>query len=108
MIISKSLRTSKYFQRNAPHPTEKPWDYVFSKGIPYWVKVTLKNGTIIAGRYAEKSFASNAPANEQIYLEETWILDSNGSFIRAKNDTAGIIILSSEISHIELRNYYKG
>jgi hypothetical protein len=108
VLIWKYLRTREFFQRNAPHPTEKPWDYVFSQRNPYWVKITLKDGTTIAGRYADKSFASSAPAKEQIYLEETWILNDKGGFERVKNDSAGVIILSSEISHIELRNYYKG
>lgn len=104
VLIWKYLRTRDFFQRNAPHPTFKPWDYVFSQRKSYWVKVTLKDGTVIAGRYADKSFASSAPAPEQIYLEETWVLSEKGGFARAKNDTAGVIILSNEISHIELRD----
>lgn len=104
VLAWKYLRTRDFFQRNAPHPTAKPWDYVFAQRKPYWVKVTLKDGTKIAGRYADKSFASSAPAPEQIYLEETWILNDNGGFERAKNKTAGVIILSNEISHIELRD----
>lgn len=104
VLIWKYLRTRDFFQRNAPHPTAKPWDYVFAQRKPYWVKVKLKNGTIVAGRYADKSFASSAPAPEQVYLEETWLLNDNGGFERAKNNTAGVIILSSEISHIELRS----
>jgi len=103
VLIWKYLRTRDFFQRNAPHPTAKPWDYLFAQRKPYWVKVTLKDGTIIAGRYADKSFASSAPAQEQIYLEETWMLNRNGGFERAKNNSAGVIILSNEISHIELR-----
>lgn len=98
------IRTRDFFQKNAPHPTLKPWDYVFSQRKPYWVKVVLKDGSVIAGRYADKSFASSSPAQEQIYLEQTWMLNANGGFERPKNNTAGIIILSSEISHIELRN----
>lgn len=104
VLLWKYLRTRDFFQRNAPHPTAKPWDYVFAQRKSYWVKVTLKNGTIIAGRYADNSFASGAPAPEQIYLEETWILNDKGGFQRAKNNTAGVIVLSDEISHIELRN----
>lgn len=104
VIAWKYLRTRDFFQRNAPHPTARPWDYVFAQRKPYWVKVTLNDGTIIAGRYADKSFASSAPAPEQIYLEETWILNDKGGFERAKNSTAGVIILSAEISYIELRD----
>lgn len=104
VLLWKYLRTRDFFQRNAPHPTAKPWDYVFAQRKPYWVKVTLKNGTVIAGRYADKSFASSAPAPEQIYLEQTWVINDKGVFERAKNNTAGVLILSSEISHVELRN----
>jgi len=107
VIVWKHLRTSQFFQKNMPHPTLKPWDFVFAQQKPYWIKVTLKNGTTIAGLYADKSFASSTPAQEQIYLEQTWVLNANGGFERAKNDTAGVIILSNEISHIELRNYWR-
>lgn len=104
VLVWRYFRTCNLFQQNAPHPTAKPWDYVFAQRKTYWVKVILKDGNVVAGRYADRSFASSAPAPEQIYLEETWILDASGGFERAKNDTAGVIILSSEISYIELRN----
>jgi hypothetical protein len=104
VFIWKWLRSTNFVQKNAPHPTAKPWDYVFAQRKSYWVKVVLKDGTVIGGRYSNKSFASSTPAPEQIYLEETWVLNENGGFERAKNDTAGVIILSSNISHIEFRN----
>lgn len=104
-LLWKHLRTRGFFLKNAPHPTEKPWDYVFTQREPYWAKVTLKNGTVIGGLYAFKSFASSAPADEQIYLEETWILNDKGGFVRKKNHTEGVLIISDEISHIEFRNY---
>lgn len=104
VLLWRYIRTSDYFQKNAPHPIFKAWDYVFSQRKPYWVKVTLKNGTVVAGLYGQRSFASSAPAQEQIYLEQAWIINANGGFERPKNNTAGVIILSSEISHIELRH----
>lgn len=98
----KAIRISKFFQQHAPHPTGKPWDYVFSKRKPYWAKVRLKDGTIIGGKYGDRSFASSAPDGEQIYLEETWVLDSDGAFERAKNQTAGVIVVD-DIASIEFR-----
>jgi|SRR5690606_6795096 len=103
VLIWKYARTRDFFQRNAPHPTAKPWDFVFQQRKPYWVKVTLRDGTIVAGRYAGKSFSSSAPAEEQIYLEETWLLGDKGQFLRKVARTAGVLVLSKEISHIELR-----
>lgn len=101
-LIWKQLRTTEIFQKNAPHPTQKPWDYVFNKRVPYWIIVTLKDGTKIAGSYDENSFSSNAPAEEQLYLEEAWVLNYDGGFERPRVSTKGIIILSGEMVSIEL------
>lgn len=105
VFIWARLRAGTWMLKNAPHPTSKPWDFVFSQRKPYWIKVVMKNGDLIGGLYAGDSFASSAPYPEQIYLEETWVLNENGGFTRKKNDTEGVLILSSEISHIELRKW---
>jgi hypothetical protein len=84
-----------------PHPTQKPWDYVFGKRKPYWVIVTLKNGKRIGGRFDSSSFASSSPAIEQIYLEKSWILNNEGGFERQKTNTAGVLIMASDIMTIE-------
>lgn len=98
----KNLRETQFLQKNAPHPTKKPWDYVFSKRKPYWVIVTLKDGTKVGGKYDSKSFASSTQADEQLYLEECWKLNEDGGFDRPRNTSEGIIILSSEMATIEL------
>ncbi|TDF37415.1 hypothetical protein EYS14_14790 [Alteromonadaceae bacterium M269] len=100
-FLWKKLRESQAFQNNAPHPTQKPWDYVFSQRKSYWVIVTLKDNMKVAGKYSSNSFASHAPSPEQIYLEESWELNGDGGFERPHNESAGVIILSSEISYIE-------
>ncbi|WP_288129850.1 DUF6338 family protein [Microbulbifer sp.] len=102
VLIWKRIRTLEYFQKNAPHPTAKPWDFVFSQRQWYWVIVTLKNGEKIAGKYAGNSFSSSTPAKEQIYLEENWHLNNDGGFDRPRESTAGIIILADEIASVEL------
>ncbi len=107
VLLWQWIRTKKIVQKAIPHPTQKPWDYVFSKREPYWIKAILKNGTIIAGKYAENSFASSSPAQEQIYLEEAWIINNKGGFERKKKQTAGVIILSSEIAYVELFKYFQ-
>ena len=97
----KWLRSTPLIRRNVPHPTGKPWDYVFGKNTPYWVIVKLKDGSKIAGRYDTDSFASSAPHSNQLYLEEAWMLNQDGGFDRRREDTAGIMILSDEIVAIE-------
>jgi len=102
VLIWRKIRMSNWFQSNAPHPTQKPWDFVFAQRKAYWVIVTLKNGQKIGGLYASNSFASSAPAPEQIYLEEAWQLNTDDRFDKKYEQTAGVIILSSEIITIEL------
>jgi len=108
VLAFKKLRTTEFFQRSMPHPTKKPWDYVFAQRKPYWAIVTLKDGTKIAGRYDSCSFASSAPAPEQIYLEETWVVNADGGFERPREETAGILVLSSEIVSVEFFKLTQG
>lgn len=102
--VWKKIRQTEWFLKHAPHPTLKPWDFVFSQRKFFWVKVYLKNKTVIGGYYGERSFTSSAPAPEQIYLEQSWVLTEGGGFERMKDRSAGVIILSSEISHIEFKS----
>ncbi len=103
----KGLRTKNFFQKFTHHPIQKPWDFVFGQKIPYWVIVTLKDGTKIGGSYDDKSFASSNPAEEQLYLEEHWEINSDGGFERARESTEGILILASEMVSVELFSRYE-
>jgi hypothetical protein len=105
VALWKLIRTRDFFQRTAPHPIGLPWDFVFRQRKHYWMKVVLKDGTVIAGRYGANSFVSSAPSPAQLYLEEAWLLNDKGGFIRKKNDTEGVLIVSQDLSHIELRHY---
>jgi len=104
VLAWKWLRTRDIFQRNAPHPIQKPWDFVFKQRRCYWVIVYLKNGEKIAGKFADKSFASSAPAEEQLYLEEVW-LESDGILDRPVKQSEGVLIMTSEISRVELLKF---
>jgi len=103
VLIWKQIRNIESIKNIIHHPTEKPWDYVFGKGEHYWVKAVMKDGSTIGGYYGENSHTSSAPALEQIYIEETWVINESGEFERPKKDSAGVIILHDELSHIELR-----
>lgn len=107
-FLYKTIRTSRILKGKLPHPTAKPWDFVFRLGKPFWIIVTLQNGKRIAGRYDTSSFASSAPAPEQLYLEEAWVLNEAGGFERKRTDTAGIMILAPDIETIEFFNMTHG
>lgn len=91
-------------RRFKEHPIKKPWDYVFSSLEPHWILVTLKSGEKIGGYYGPESFASSSPAPEQIFLQNSWVINNDGGFERIKDTSAGILILSSEILYLE---FYK-
>lgn len=98
------LRQISFLQNFLPHPILRPWDYVFSRRRSYWVIVSLKDGKKIGGRYCRSSFSSSSPAPEQIYLEETWVVNDDGGLERKRTDSAGILVLSAEIVTIEFFN----
>lgn len=105
VLLWKWMRTGSWFQRTAPHPTALPWDFVFRQRKSYWMKVVLKDGTVVGGLYSSQSFSSSSPSDPQLYLQESWLLNEKGAFIRKKNGTEGVLIVSKEIAHIELRHY---
>jgi hypothetical protein len=96
------LSTWRPIGKHFVHPIQKPWDYVFGKHDPFWIIVHLKNGEKIGGRFGLKSFASSNPADEQIYLEEVWLLDKADRFLNPVENSRGIIIMNDEIRAVEL------
>ncbi|HII1671660.1 TPA: DUF6338 family protein [Salmonella enterica] len=100
-IILLKIRCCEKVKRVLPHPIGRSWDYFFSTRQCCWVLVTLKNGKKYGGYYGSKSFASNSPEPEQIYLEKHWALDDDGDFDHELTDTLGIIILTNEIESVE-------
>ncbi|MFW1843601.1 DUF6338 family protein [Acinetobacter pittii] len=95
------LRNMEFFQKNAPHPTLRAWDYVFSKRKQYYILVTLSDGKKLAGEYSENSFTSSFPEEPQIFLEKAWEVSEEGGFERVRQQTEGILILSKDIQSIE-------
>lgn len=97
----RTLRCTELAQKVLPHPTARPWDFVFRKRVPYWIIVTFKDGKQVAGKYSGKSFSSAAPAPEQLYLEEAWVLNEDGGFERSRTNSAGLLVLGSEVRTLE-------
>jgi hypothetical protein len=95
------LSTWPFIARHFVHPIRKPWDYVFGKREPFWIIVHLQSGQKIGGRFDIGSFASSDPADEQIYLEEVWVLDDGGRFLSPVKRSRGIIIMQGEIRAVE-------
>jgi hypothetical protein len=78
------------------------WDYFFSKSWPYWVIVTLKDGSHIYGLYGQQSFAGDEPVSRDLYLEATYHLIDDGQWAPTE-DSAGIWLKADEIVSLEFR-----
>jgi hypothetical protein len=100
------LRRTKWFTSRLSHPTQMPWDYVFSKHEMCWVIVHLKDRRV-GGLYGAKSFASSDPAEPQIYIEEIWSLDDQSRFQHKVEQSRGMIFFAKDIVALELFNYKK-
>ena len=101
-FVYLKLSTWRPIARHFVHPIRKSWDYVFGKRDPFWIIVHLQNGQRIGGRFDIESFASSDPAEEQIYLEEVWVLDEEGRFLSPVERSRGIIVMRDEIRAVEL------
>lgn len=86
------------------NPIKGAWDYYFDSRQAGWVIITLKSGKKVGGVFGNKSFASAYPREEQIYLEQEWVLGANDTFIVKKERTNGIWVHGKEIETIE---FYK-
>jgi hypothetical protein len=95
------LSTWRPVAKHFIHPIRKPWDYVFGKRNSFWIIVHLQNGQKVGGRFDTESFASSDPADEQIYLEEVWVLDAEGRFLSQVERSRGILIMKNEIRAVE-------
>src|SRR5258708_15745101 len=80
-----------------------PWDYFFDKqGMACFVLIHFKSGGKIGGFYGVKSYTSEYPEPQQIYLQELWKITAEGRFVEKVPGTLGAIIRFDECSMIEL------
>jgi len=79
----------------------KSWDYHFGKEEPYWILLTLKDGKKIGGFFGTHSFASSFPAEEDLYIEELWVIDEEGKFVQPIENSGGCLIRRNDINFIE-------
>ncbi|WP_201580888.1 DUF6338 family protein [Psychrobacter glacincola] len=102
----KWIRGVKYFQKFAVHPIGKPWDYYFAKKKTGWVIVNMNSGKKLGGSYGVDSFSSSYLHEEQIYIDEEWVINADGGFERIVEQSAGIIIFLKDAESVSF--YYSG
>lgn len=90
------------------HPVPTSWDFVFSKGLPASVIVTLKDGRSVFGYWGENSFASTEPTERDIFIEKVFQAPEDGGPCRERPRSKGMLILAEEIRHIEFMSEDEG
>ncbi|NQW03684.1 MAG: hypothetical protein HQ485_06615 [Acidobacteria bacterium] len=100
-IVAVWVLRSKHLRGWTRHPMPMAWDYYFGQGVPCWVLFRLKNGKSIGGFFGAKSFASSYPHGRDIYIEQSWVVDDTGHFVRAVPDSAGALVSFDECELIE-------
>lgn len=80
--------------------TPTAWDWAVRTPQTRWVRVYLNDGQIIAGWFGRSSFASLYQSRRDIYLEQVWLLDDEGTIIEQQVNTDGVWIGSDAISRI--------
>lgn len=77
------------------------WDFVMRRQEGYYVRVWLKDGEVVAGKYSVGSFASSDRERADLFLEEVWSLDADGYFLAAVPNSGGVWIAPDSISRLE-------
>ncbi len=95
------LQQTKWIHDNMLLPQPTAWDYIFGKRGIYRVIVHLKDGRKIGGNYSYESYTSSYPDERDIYIEQLWEVDDNGSFIQPIERSEGMWITGEEILGIE-------
>lgn len=95
------LRNAVWVKNTITHPEESAWNFVFAQRKEKWIVVTLKDGSKYGGWLGSSSFSTSDPSTRQIFIEKSWLLNSDGMFEREVEKTSGILILSDEISTVE-------
>lgn len=80
--------------------TPSAWDWAIDVHESRWVRVYLRDGTVIGGLYGTSSFASLYSTQRDVYLEQMWQLDEKNNFVEPMVNTDGVWIGHEIISHI--------
>jgi hypothetical protein len=80
--------------------TPTAWDWAVRIPQTRWVRIYLIDGEVIGGWYGRKSFASLTHSKQDIYLEEMWLLDENGTFSEPHVNTDGVWVAHDAIRNV--------
>jgi hypothetical protein len=73
-------------------PTPSAWDWAFGQGNVGWVRVRFEDGRWLGGYFGSSSFASSFPNPQELFVEEGWVINDDGTFTDVLHAPDGMII----------------
>ncbi|GAA3819399.1 hypothetical protein CSO01_05400 [Cellulomonas soli] len=72
--------------------TPTAWDWAFKQGEAGWVRVRLDDGLWLGGFYGWRSYASSYPYPQEVFVEQGWVIDVDGTFTDVCHAPNGMVI----------------
>lgn len=90
--------------------SRRAWDYSFSQHGGRWLRIVLREPNAAGpaaflGKYGKRSWASQSPADPDLYLQEVWPTDQDGLVSEEeieRGSSGGMWISADQIARIEL------
>lgn len=82
--------------------TPTAWDHMFRDRGPSYVRARLKDGTWVGGWYGQTSFATSSPQPAELYLQSSYRMSADGTFLTKVEATDGLYLRSENVDVIEL------
>ncbi|MEX3105961.1 MULTISPECIES: DUF6338 family protein [unclassified Streptomyces] len=82
--------------------TPTAWDHMFRDRGGCFVRVRLKDGTWVGGWYGVRSYATSYPQGPELYLESSYRMAADGTFIAKVESTSGLYVRAEDIDILEL------
>jgi hypothetical protein len=90
-----------------PNPQPRAWDKLFWAGPSFLVRLRLKNETWVGGLFGAESYAAGYPEPQDLLLETTYRMESDGAFSEGSNDGfddlgSGILVSWEDVHFLEV------
>lgn len=90
--VVKGWLLDVFHLRRPYNPVPTAWDWAFKKGEAGWVRVQLEGGRWYGGYYGGSSYASSYPYPQEIFVEQGWVIESDGTFTNVCHAPGGMVI----------------
>jgi len=82
-------------------PSPAAWDFAFKRRGAFFLRIRLRQGGRVGGLFSDSSFASAYPQPQEVFIEQAWRLDPDGSFVEPLPGGQGLLIPADAIELVE-------